>query len=120
MTEGRPAAYTGQADRDGCTFTRRAADGNGAAVFFDDLLHAGKPQADSGAFRGEKGLEDLVDEVVRDRGAVVLDEDLDVQTFPGSVLCHLDMQMPAGCHRLARVFENTQKDLLEFRFVGAH
>src|SRR5690349_7396440 len=110
MTEGRSAAHTGQADNDGGAFTRRAADGDGAPVFFDDLLHTGKPQSDSGAFRGEKWLEDLVDEVFGDRGAVVLDEDLHLQTFPGSVLRHLDMQMPAGRHRLARVFENTQKD----------
>ena len=103
MTEGRPAAHAGQADRDGGAFTRRAADGDGATMFFDDLLHAGKPQADSGPFRGEKWFKHLVDEIGWDGDSVILDDDLDIQTFSRSVLRHLDMEMAARDRKSTRL-----------------
>ena len=41
-TIGRTMAETGEADGDGGPFAGRAADGNRAAMFFDDLLDRGE------------------------------------------------------------------------------
>ena len=45
MTEGRTAAHTRQPDSDRRALARCAADGNGAGMFFHDLLHGRETQA---------------------------------------------------------------------------
>ena len=108
-----------EADGDGGAFAWRAADGDGAAMFFDDLLDGGEPQTDAGLLRGEKRFKDLVDDFCRDWNSIVLDEDVIFHAAPSAVLGDLNMKMPARVHRFARVLENTEKDLLEFGFVAA-
>ena len=112
-------AETGEADGDGGPFAGRAADGNRAAMFFDDLLDRGEAQTDAGPLRGEKRLKDLIDDFCRNRSAVVLDEDLVFHATPRAMLGDLNMEMPAGVHCFTSVLENTEKDLLEFGFVAA-
>ena len=112
-------AETGEADGDGGPFTRRAADGNRAAMFFDDLFDRGKTETNPGPLRGEKWLEDLIDNFFRNRSPIVLDEDLIFHAASCAMLGDLNMEMPAGAHRFAGISENTEKDLLEFGLVAA-
>jgi hypothetical protein len=120
MPEGGAAAHARQADRHGGTFAGGAADGNRSAVFFHDFLDCGQSQADSRPFGCEKRLKDFVDKIGRDRDAVVLDEDLDFQAFPGPMLADLNMEMAARSHGFAGIFENAQEGLLQLRFIGTH
>ena len=56
-------AKTGEADGDGGPFARGAADGNRAAMFFDNLLDRGETETDAGPLRGEKRFKDLIDDL---------------------------------------------------------
>ena len=116
---GRAAAETWEADGDGGAFARRAADGNGAAMFFDDLLDCGEAKACAGPLGSEERLKDFVDDFRRDGCAVVLDEDLIFHATSRAMLGDLNMEMASRAHRFAGVLENAQKDLLEFGFVAA-
>ena len=83
---GGPSVETGEADGDGGPFARRAADGNRAAMFLDDLLDRGETQTGAGPLRGEKRLKDLIDDFCRDGSPVVLDEDLIFHAAPCAML----------------------------------
>lgn len=109
-----------ETDSDGGSFARRAADCNRAAMLFDDLLDRGKTETDSGPLRGEKRLEDLIDDFRRNRGAIVLDEDLIFHAPPRSVLGDLNMEMPTRAHRFTGISENTEKDLLDLGLVASN
>src|SRR2546421_7592447 len=116
---GRTRAETGEAYGDGGPFARGTADGNRAAMFFDDLLDCGETQPYAGPLRGEKRLKHLIDDFCWNRCPVVLNEDLIFYAAPRAMLGDLNMEMPTGVHRFACVFENTEKDLLELGFVTA-
>ena len=111
-------AETGEADGDGGSFAWRAANGDRAAMFFNDLLDRGEAQTDAGPLCGEKRLKDLIDDLCRYGSPVVLDEDLVFHAPPHAMLGDLNMEMPAGVHRFTRVPENTEKGLLKLRFVA--
>jgi len=102
-TIGRTVAETGEADGGGGAFAGRAADGDGAAMFFDDLLDRSETETDAGALRGEKRLKDLVNDFCGNRNSVILDEDVIFHTAPGPMLGDLNMEMPAGVHRFTCV-----------------
>ena len=65
-------------------------------MFFNDLLHRGEAQTNAGPLRGEKRLKDLVDDVCRNRGPIVLDEDLVFYAAPRAMLGDLNVKMPTG------------------------
>ena len=112
-------AETGEADGHGGPFFRRTADGDRAAMFFDDLLDRGETQADPGSLRGEKRLEDLINDFCWNGRPVILDEDHILHAAPRAMLGDLNMEMSAGAHRFTRISENTEEDLLELGFVAA-
>lgn len=112
-------AESGKANGDGGPFFRRAAYGNGAAMFFDDLLDRGETQPNPGPLRGEKRLKDLIDDFCGNWSPVILDEDMILHATPRAMLGDLNMEMPPGAHRFTRVPENTEEGLLKFRFVPA-
>src|ERR1044071_9159099 len=79
---GRTMAKTGEADGDGGSFAGRAADGNRTAMFFDDLFDRGKTETNPSSLRGEKRLEDLIDDFCWNRSPVVLYENLIFKPSP--------------------------------------
>src|ERR1043165_5599811 len=117
---GWTMAKTGEADGDGGAFAGRAADGNRTAMFFDDLFDRGKTETNPSSLRGEKRLEDLIDDFCWNRSPVVLDENLIFHAAPCTVLGDLNVEMPAGAHRFTCVPENTEKDLLELGLVSSN
>jgi hypothetical protein len=106
VPEGWATTYAGKTYGDGGAFAGRAADGDRSPVFFDYLFHGGESKTDPRPFGGEKRLEDFVDNFSWNRNAVILDEDLDIETTTGAMMRHLYMEMPTGGHRLAGIFEN--------------
>lgn len=120
VPEGWATTHAGETNGHGGALAGRTADGDRSTMFFDDLFHGGKPKTGSRPFCGEEGLEDLVDNFCRDGSSVVLDEDLDFDASSGAMLCHLDVEMAAGGHRLAGVLEDAQEDLLELCFIRPH
>src|ERR1043166_2781570 len=117
---GRTMAKTGEANGDSSSFAGRAPDGNRAAMFFDDLFDRGKAETNSGSLRGEKRLQDLIDDLCWNRSPVVLDVDLIFHPAPRAVLGDLNVEVPAGAHRFTRISENTEKDLLELGLVSTN
>ena len=91
MAEGRTAADTGEAYRQRGPFAGGAGNGDRSAMFFDDLFDGRETQAGSGALRRKERLEDLIENFSRNRGAVVLDQDLHFNTAAGAMLGDLNM-----------------------------
>ena len=91
MTEGRPSAHAWEANRQRGAFAWGAGNGNRSAMLFDDLFDGREAQAGSGALRRKERLEDFVENFSRNRGAVVLDQDLHFNAAAGAMLGDLDM-----------------------------
>ena len=67
-------------------------------MFFNDLFHRGEAETDAGPLSGEEWLKDFIDDVCRDRSAVVLDKDLIFDAASRAMLSDLNVEMPAWVH----------------------